>query len=408
MFLRSCVIAVILALFPLFQRIILAPLYFNHGIADAILPLINRIAAMVVLPGKTIVYQVWPPVEHHFSTPQMALATVFNLGIYFMLIWTALQVFAGRSPQTVADVRNDNPESNEGHDSLVSQERRAFLKTTASAAAGFSVILAGSYPVLIAPGRIRVRRETVAIKGLPDSLNGLTIAQLTDIHHDEWISLHHIRESVNLANSLKPDIVTLTGDYVTSNAALIKPCIKALAELRPKIGTVGVLGNHDWWADPKATRARLTDAGVAVVDNGRIFVDAQKRMTADATGGVCIGGVGDLWEDKIEPEKAFHRVPPEMPRLLLSHNPDVAEHQSLTQEGLRVDLMISGHTHGGQVRLPGMGTPIVPSSFGSKYAQGLVKGPVCPVQISAGIGLAMLPVRLNVQPEIVLMTLTSA
>jgi len=408
MLLISWVISVLLAVFPLFQRIILAPLYFRHGIADTLLPLVNRIAAMVVLPGKTIVYQFWPPTEHYFSTLQMAVATVFNVGIYFILMWGGLRAFAGVPAKLVHTSIDDQPEDGTEQEVPLSPERRSFLKTTATAAAGFSVIFAGSYPVLIAPGRIRVRRESVAIKGLPLTLNGLTIAQLTDIHHDEWISLHHIRESVRLANSLKPDIVALTGDYVTSNAALIEPCMKALAELRPNIGSVSVLGNHDWWADPRATRRGLAGAGVAVVDNGRIFVDAQKRMTASATEGLCIGGVGDLWEDQIEPGRAFHRVPEEMPRLLLSHNPDVAEHQSLTQEGHRVDLMISGHTHGGQVRLPGMGTPIVPSSFGSKYAQGLVEGPVCPVQVSAGIGLAMLPVRLNVQPEIVLMTLISA
>src|SRR5262249_36107043 len=85
---------------------------------------------------------------------------------------------------------------------------------------------------------------------------------------------------------------------------------------------------------------------------------------------------------------------------LLSHNPDVAEEPGLVRGGRRVDLMLSGHTHGGQIRLPFLGTPVVPSRYGQKYAQGLIAGPVCPVFVSRGIGVALLPLRLGVTPEI--------
>lgn len=103
--------------------------------------------------------------------------------------------------------------------------------------------------------------------------------------------------------------------------------------------------------------------------------------------------------------QALGELPKSMPRLLLSHNPDVAEERKLVRSGLRVDWLISGHTHGGQIYLPGLGTPIIPSHYGQKYAQGIVQGPICPVFISRGIGLSMLPLRFGVAPEIAVLEL---
>ena len=97
-----------------------------------------------------------------------------------------------------------------------------------------------------------------------------------------------------------------------------------------------------------------------------------------------------------------------MPRILLSHNPDVAEEPGLLNSGHRVDLILSGHTHGGQIRLPLIGTPVTNSRYGSKYAAGLVQGPRCPVFISRGIGTTVLPIRLGVPPEIALIELHRA
>jgi predicted MPP superfamily phosphohydrolase len=94
-----------------------------------------------------------------------------------------------------------------------------------------------------------------------------------------------------------------------------------------------------------------------------------------------------------------------MPRLLLSHNPDVAEEKAFVGSGLRVDLMVSGHTHGGQIYIPGLGAPFVPSRYGQKYAQGLVQGPTCPVFVCRGLGLSTLPLRVGVPPEIAVLEL---
>ena len=123
---------------------------------------------------------------------------------------------------------------------------------------------------------------------------------------------------------------------------------------------------------------------------------------------MCIAGVGDLWEGAPDYHAALSGAPRAMPRLLLSHNPDAAEDSKFVTGNYRVDLMISGHTHGGQVWVPGIGTPIVPSKFGQKYASGLVKGPACDVFISKGVGVSGLPVRFGVPPEIVVFDLAAA
>ncbi len=398
-----------LAIFPVVQRLLLLPIYFSDGGESHLLALVNRLNSMLVLPGKVLVYRVWPPPEHYFTTPQLLLAAVFNFAIYFLLIILLWGGLIQRRRQASRRLAAAPPKAvNAEHGGLENPGRRAFMATAATSAFGLTVFASGAYPVLFEPGWLTVRRVRVPIKGLPPSLAGITIAQLTDFHHDEWISLHHVRDAVQLANSLRPDLIALTGDYVTSNPALIKPAVAELTRLSPRLGTVAVLGNHDWWSDVKETRRRFADANIPLIDNGRRFLTADRKLVDSADVGLCIGGVGDLWEDEVSPEKAFDKIPDEMPRILLSHNPDVAEDHRIVREFTRVDLMVCGHTHGGQVRLPGFGTPIVPSAYGPKYAQGLVKGPGCAVQISAGIGLAMLPVRLNVRPEIVLMSLESA
>jgi uncharacterized protein len=146
-----------------------------------------------------------------------------------------------------------------------------------------------------------------------------------------------------------------------------------------------------------------------MITNGRVFLDAMDRelsVIPRRAESLCIAGVDDLLEGSVDVESALRGVPEETPRVMLSHNPDVAEAAELI--GKRVDLMISGHTHGGQVVLPIIGNPAIPSRYGQKYAYGRVRGPVCPVIVSAGVGMSLVPVRIGVRPEVVEITLRGA
>lgn len=285
--------------------------------------------------------------------------------------------------------------------------RRRFLRTGMRLAGG-GVAAGLGYALVVEPRWFRVTHRVLPIADLPEPLNGLRIVQLTDIHHGPWLALPYVREVVDAANALEADLILLTGDYVHHSPAYIKPVAAELARLRARIGAVAVLGNHDWWEDGPLMAAELDRAGILPIDNGRRILTPDRRLATDAAEGLAIAGVGDLWEDPPDYRRALAGLPPTMPRLLLSHNPDVAEEPGLVRGGRRVDLMLSGHTHGGQVAFPLLGTPITPSQFGQKYAQGLVRGPVCPVFVCRGIGVSMLPLRAGVPPEIAVLELRRA
>ena len=285
--------------------------------------------------------------------------------------------------------------------------RRVLLGTKRAVFAGAAV--AGAYPLLGEPHRLVVTRRTFPLRSLPGELDGLRILQLTDIHHGPWTTLGRVRRIVELANSLDADLIALTGDYIQRHKDYAPPVAAALAGLRAKIGVVGVLGNHDWWLDGPLCRRELIGAGVRMIDNDRVFITPRRTLAArDEPGGLCVAGVGDLITHVQDYHRALGGVPGGVPRLLLSHNPDVAEEPGLRYSGARVDLMLSGHTHGGQVTIPGVGPVLTMSRYGRKYARGLVAGPVCPVYVSRGLGMAMLPLRFGSTPEVAVIELVAA
>ncbi|MGE3107277.1 MAG: metallophosphoesterase [Phycisphaerales bacterium] len=308
--------------------------------------------------------------------------------------------------------------------------RRAFLLDSSLVSATLLGGGVAAHATLVGPWSIATRRYRVPIRGLPRTLDGLRIVQVSDTHLGPRIPRSHIEHAVRRALALTPDLVVLTGDYVHMGKAHIAPAAELFIPLtRPgasRLGVLGVLGNHDFYADGPAMARALRAIGVRMIDNDRVFLDASAtRLTTEVPDnpGLCIAGLGDLLEDRVDPVRALREVPADMPRVVLAHNPDTAEAPVVTGvahtkfypsqppepgwPASRIDLMLSGHTHGGQIRLPFLGAPAVPSRFRQKYAHGLVQGPVCPVLVSAGIGMSVLPVRLGVPPEVVEITLVS-
>ena len=278
--------------------------------------------------------------------------------------------------------------------------RRAFLGRGVGVAAGAAAAV-GGYALLVEPRKIELTRRIIRLRGLPRQLAGLTAVHLTDLHHGDWVPASFLRRAVEMANDVKPDLVLLTGDYATKpGTQLVRPVVEIMARLRARLGTFAVLGNHDHNTDPALLRRLMAGAGFHMLDNTRRFLSVNGTIHTEPCEGLCIAGVGDAYEDVQDYESALGGVPADMPRILLSHNPDVAEYPELAESGHRVDLIVSGHTHGGQIRFPLLGTPGIPSQYGQKYASGLVQGPVCPVFISRGLGLAALPLRWGVPPEV--------
>jgi predicted MPP superfamily phosphohydrolase len=274
-----------------------------------------------------------------------------------------------------------------------------------------------AYGSLIEPWRLRRTSYRVPIANLPPELDGVRFAVMGDTHFGPRVPASHVRDAVEMAVDLRPDAYLLVGDYVHYGPQHRGPAYELLRPILDTHKAVAVLGNHDnYYGQHAIARDELVAAGAVYVENSRVFMMADRALQRDVppagTPALCIAGIPDWWteRDKIRLDEALGGVPPTMPRLLLSHAPDAAELPPIagrTDPRLRsrVDLMLSGHTHGGQVRLPLLGTPVVPSDYGSRYAYGLCRGPGCPVLVTSGVGVSILPIRIGVPPEVVELTL---
>ena len=252
------------------------------------------------------------------------------------------------------------------------------------------------YPLLEARW-LRVTRCRIALPRLPQAFSGLRIGFLADFHHSSSVSRSFIRRAVDLANAERPDIILLGGDYVSWNHTYTEACIDTLSALSAPMHVYAVLGNHDGWQKPEVTRTLFQKHGIRELRNRGVWLERGGSR-------LRLGGVGDLWTDKQDLAAALGDMRSDEGAVLLSHNPDFAE----ILDSDRVDLILSGHTHGGQVRIPPFGAPIIPSRYGQKYAFGLVRGPRCLVYVTTGIGTIGPPVRLSCRPEINVIELARA
>jgi uncharacterized protein len=229
---------------------------------------------------------------------------------------------------------------------------------------------------------------------IPKSFDGKRIVFISDIHHGPYLSIERIKNMVNRINKLHPDIILLGGDYVHHEAKYITPFFDEIKKLKANIGIYGVLGNHDHWEDPELTRKLMLRNGINLCDNQSYWI----KIGNDS---IKIGGVGDLWEDVQLIDFTIHDTKKNDFCVLLSHNPDYLE--SLKTD--KVDLTLSGHTHGGQVTFFGTWAPILPSKFEQKYRYGLKDFGNMKSYISSGIGTITPPLRFFCRPEIVLVIL---
>jgi predicted MPP superfamily phosphohydrolase len=270
--------------------------------------------------------------------------------------------------------------------------------------AGAAAAATAAYALFIEPRWLQCTRTTLHFATLPSALEGLRIALLTDLHTGADTPDGLIARAVQMTQRERPDLIAITGDLAESEA-MLEPTLDELAKLTAPLGVHIVPGNHDYrdvgisrWHDAVSRRRTLTD-----LTNRADVVEVAARDGESAR--LCIAGVDDFSEGRPRLD-VLHGETPRDFTILLAHNPDQAEQ---ARRGIdNVDLVLSGHTHGGQVRLPWIGAIVNSASHADLYEAGVRRRPWTQVYTSRGIGTVHLPVRFLTRPEIAILTLTAA
>jgi predicted MPP superfamily phosphohydrolase len=239
---------------------------------------------------------------------------------------------------------------------------------------------------------------TVDINGLDPEFNNYKIAHISDIHLGQWISAKRIEGVVNLVNKQKPDLVAITGDsvsYVVNEPIL--DMLRHLKNLKPNDATLAVLGNHDHWIGADEIRKVMKETGIIELEN-----DVYTIKRGDAQ--LNIAGIDSVTLDKHDLNAVLNKLPESGPAILLAHEPDFADVSAATG---RFSLQLSGHSHGGQMIIPGVGTPFRGSEF-RKYPLGRYDVGDMVQYTNRGLGTNVFWIRINCPPEITILNLQSS
>lgn len=260
-----------------------------------------------------------------------------------------------------------------------------------------------SYGYQVEPTWLELNRFSVPVAGLPSAFDGFTIVQLSDFHCSRKVTADYLHEAVSLAQTQNADLAVLTGDFVHKGFRYIDHVAEVLGRLTAPAGVYAVLGNHDFSVRNalgfrryrhlhQAVADALTGRGIQVLRNQTVQLQrADDRL--------YLTGVEDLWSRVCDPEQALTGLEPERPRIVLAHNPRTIERLN----GHRCDLMLSGHTHGGQVDWPGLGRPAL-GRKARQFAAGMYQYKQTHLYVNKGVGFGF-PFRFGVRPEVAVMEL---
>ncbi len=246
---------------------------------------------------------------------------------------------------------------------------------------------------------IHVSEVALPVRGLPAGLGGLVACQISDFHVDRDEDLERLEFAVETINRQSPDLVFLTGDYFSGPETMhryLGAFSKALKNLSPQAGVYAILGNHDHWSSAERITEALKLAGAEVLANTSRRLDVRNEE-------IVVVGIDDLWSRRAEPARAFADVKSDDCTVVLAHNPDTA----LYARHLRPGVMLSGHTHGGVVRIPYYGSPLKSIlRIGKEFYSGLNRYEDFYIYTNRGLGTFWLRIRINCPPEVSRFTLT--
>lgn len=278
--------------------------------------------------------------------------------------------------------------------------RRGLLKAAVRLGIGGSVsgLTALGWSTKVEPEWLEISNTSLPIARLDRAFNGLRIAQLSDIHMDPWMTRQRLEQVVQLVNAQQPDIVCITGDFVTYDLEYYAPhLVETLGKLQAKVAKCAVLGNHDHWTDPTVMRGVIHDSGLIDLNNEVHTIQRGNAL-------LHLAGVDDAWVGNPRIDIVTPKLTPGAAAVLLCHEPDFADQHSALG---CFDLQLSGHSHGGQVTLPGVG-PLHLPPFCSKYPSGLYRVGQMWQYTNRGLGMIAPYVRFNCRPEIAMISLRVA
>jgi predicted MPP superfamily phosphohydrolase len=263
-----------------------------------------------------------------------------------------------------------------------------------------------TYATRVEPTWLELNCHEIPIADLPAGLGGLRIVQLSDFHCGPRVTPKYLAEAVELAQRQDPDVVVLTGDFIHKGFKHVEWMARTLGGLRSSMGVFAVLGNHDYSIRSALGIRRyphLHRAVAGALKNQGIHVLHNETVTLTRDGGrLHLSGVEDLWSRACDLDRAFHGLCPNVPRVVLAHNPHTIERL----KGRRCDLMLSGHTHGGQINLPGLGrVTLGPKS--RRFAAGVYRHERTILYVNKGVGFGF-QVRYGVRPEVAVFVLRAA
>ena len=290
---------------------------------------------------------------------------------------------------------------------MVDRERRQFLRKGVGVAATAPFVLSG-YGVLLERRRFEVEHFVIAVSGLSSDLEQVTIAQLTDIHLGPFMPPEELARYVDAVNRLKPDLIALTGDFITSSRSEVVPCVETLAGLNARYGVFACLGNHDTFsgAASKLTE-HFMEKGIQILRNDAATIDVGSSR-------ISVLGIDDLVVGRPDLRRAKSLAQPAEVSILLSHRPEIFP--AAAESG--VDLVLSGHYHGGQIKLLPEPDSLSIARFLTPYVEGLFQLPR-PAEgaagrkfgnlfVGRGVGITAVPIRINCPPQIAHLTLRNA
>lgn len=250
---------------------------------------------------------------------------------------------------------------------------------------------------LLVPETFDITNIKISYNCLPPNLEGIKILHLSDIHAGDFIRKEYLLKLVDKCNKLDPDLVIITGDFTETEFDDIHWSSEILATINNKLGIYGVYGNHDIWNGKEDIGNLLATKNIKILNNKNTMLNYNDEN-------FYLGGIDDYKFGDPDINLALTGIPEGGFTILMSHNPDAVE----LLDNYKVDLMLCGHMHGGQWRFPIIGAPYVPSKFKTKHYLGLSKSNDTYIYTTCGIGSTSIPIRINCNPEISLITLTSS